>query len=63
MAGDLTFAALDAIVFVTGAALTAMLAMMQYRVDRASGRVSGYLLLWVLGFIWTFGNFLRCTRA
>ena len=61
MAGDLTFAALDAIVFVTGAALTAMLAMMQYRVDRASGRVSGYLLLWVLGFIWTFGNFLRET--
>ena len=57
--GTLTFAALDAIVFVTGAALTAMLGLMQYRVDRAAGRVSGYLLLWVLGFIWTFGNSLR----
>ena len=22
--------------------------------------MSGYLLLWVLGFIWTFGSFLRC---
>jgi two-component sensor histidine kinase len=36
-----------------------MLGLMQYRVDRATGRVSGYLLLWALGFIWTFGNFLR----
>ena len=56
----LTDAALDAIAFVTGATLSAVLGMMQYRVDRAAGRASGYLLLWVLGFIWTFGNFLRC---
>ena len=52
---------LDAIAFVTGAMLSAMLGLMQLRVDRATGRASGYLLLWVLGFIWTFGNFLRYT--
>jgi two-component sensor histidine kinase len=51
---------LDAIAFVTGATLSAMLGSMQLRVDRATGKLSGYLLLWVLGFIWTFGNFLRC---
>ena len=56
---DLTNAALDAIAFVTGATLSAVLGLMQYRVDRAAGRASGYLLLWVLGFVWTFGNFLR----
>jgi two-component sensor histidine kinase len=61
MERDLTYAALDAIAFVTGAALSAMLGLMQWRVDRATGRTSGYLLLWALGFIWTFGNFLRCT--
>jgi two-component sensor histidine kinase len=59
MQPDLTSAALDAIAFFTGATLSAVLGMMQYRVDRAAGRISGYLLLWVLGFIWTFGNFLR----
>lgn len=59
MEGNLTDAALDAIVFFTGAALSAMLGLMQYRVDRATGRVSGYLLLWALGFVWTFSNFLR----
>jgi two-component system LytT family sensor kinase len=58
---DATDAALDAIAFITGATLSAMLGLMQYRVDRAAGRASGYLLLWVLGFIWTFGTFLRCT--
>ena len=60
MERDLTHAALDAIAFVTGATLSAMLGLMQWRVDRATGRPSGYLLLWVLGFIWTFGTFLRC---
>ncbi len=51
---------LDAVAFITGATLSAMLGLMQLRVDRAAGRTSGYLLLWVLGFVWTFGNFLRC---
>jgi len=51
---------LDAIAFATGATLSAMLGLMQLRVDRARGGVSGYLLLWVNGFIWTLGNFLRC---
>ncbi|MES1263059.1 MAG: hypothetical protein ABUL69_01805, partial [Peristeroidobacter soli] len=60
MERDLTHAALDAIAFLTGATLSAMLGLMQWRVDRADGRPSGYLLLWVLGFIWTFGTFLRC---
>ena len=60
MERDLTHAALDAIAFVTGATLSAMLGLMQWRVDRTTGRPSGYLLLWVLGFIWTFGTFLRC---
>src|SRR6186997_2447497 len=54
---------LDAIAFAAGAALCAMLGLMQLRVDRAGDRASGYLLLWVLGFIWTFGNFLRCALA
>jgi two-component sensor histidine kinase len=61
MQRDLTHAALDAITFITGATLSAMLGHMQWRVDRATtGRMSGYLLLWLLGFNWTFGNFLRC---
>ncbi|MDF2467148.1 MAG: hypothetical protein K0Q43_5383 [Ramlibacter sp.] len=52
---------LDAMAFITGAALSAMLGWTQLRADRSTGQVaSGYLLLWVLGFIWTFGNFLRC---
>ena len=54
---------LDAIAFATGATLSAMLGSMQLRVDRTTGRLSGYLLLWVLGFVWTFGNFLRSTLA
>jgi two-component sensor histidine kinase len=58
---------LDAIAFAAGAALCAMLGLMQLRVDRAgqgeSKGVSGYLLLWVLGFIWTFGTFMRCALA
>jgi two-component sensor histidine kinase len=54
---------LDAIAFATGAALCAMLGLMQLRVDRSAGRASGYLLLWVLGFVWTFGTFLRCALA
>jgi two-component sensor histidine kinase len=54
---------LDAITFATGAALSALLGFMQWRVDRAKRSASGYLLLWVLGFIWTFGNFLRCVLA
>ncbi len=61
MERDFTHAALDAIAFATGATLSAMLGMMQWRVDRTTGRPSGYLLVWVLGFIWTFGTFLRCT--
>lgn len=60
MERDLTDASLDAIAFLTGATLSAMLGRMQWRVDRATGGVSGYLLLWALGFVWTFGNFLRC---
>ena len=54
---------LDAIAFAAGAALCAMLGLMQLRVDRAGERASGYLLLWVLGFVWTFGTFLRCALA
>ena len=54
---------LDAIAFATGATLSAMLGSMQLRVDRATGKLSGYLLLWVLGFVWTFGNFLRSALA
>ena len=61
MERDLSYVVLDAVAFLTGAALSAMLGLMQWRVDRSTRRVSGYLLLWFLGFIWTFGNFLRCT--
>lgn len=61
MERDLTHAALDAIAFLTGATLSAMLGLIQFRVDRIAGRTSGYLLLWTLGFVWTFGTFLRCT--
>ena len=60
MERDLTDAALDAVAFVTGATLSAMLGRMQWRIDRPAGHISGYLLLWALGFIWTFGNFMRC---
>jgi two-component sensor histidine kinase len=54
---------LDAVAFATGAALSVMLGLMQLRVDRTTGHASGYLLLWVLGFLWTFGNFLRCALS
>lgn len=58
---------LDAIAFASGAALCAMLGLMQLRADRTGHGddkgPSGYLLLWVLGFIWTFGNFLRSALA
>ncbi len=54
---------LDAIAFATGAALCTMLGSMQLRADRGGEGVSGYLLLWVLGFVWTFGSFLRCALA
>ncbi|MEO8064505.1 MAG: histidine kinase [Pseudomonadota bacterium] len=60
MERDLLTVTLDTITFATGAALSALLGFMQWRVDRATRRVSGYLLLWVIGFIWTFGSFLRC---
>jgi two-component system LytT family sensor kinase len=50
---------MDAIAYLAGAALSAMLGLMQWRVDRSPGRASGYLLVWALGFIWTFGNFVR----
>lgn len=53
----------DAVAFAAGAALCAMLGSMQLRADRTAGHASGYLLLWALGFIWTFGNFLRGTLA
>ncbi|MET0533502.1 MAG: hypothetical protein ABW171_04695, partial [Steroidobacter sp.] len=44
-----------------GTALCALLGLMQLRVDRATGRPSGYQLLWVVGVIWTLGRFLRYT--
>jgi two-component sensor histidine kinase len=53
------YALLDAVAFITGAELSVMLGLMQWRVDRSTRRVSGYLLLWILGFVWTFSNFLR----
>ena len=34
---------------------------MQLRVDRTTGGPSGYQILWVIGFVWTFGSFLRYT--
>jgi len=61
MERELSYALLDAVAFLTGAELSVMLGLMQWRVDRSTRRVSGYLLLWLLAFIWTFGNFLRCT--
>ena len=45
MVPELTTAAQDAIAFLTGATLSAMLGQMQWRVDRAAGDLSGYLLL------------------
>ncbi len=59
MAHEANLAALHAIGLAVGAALCALLGLMQWRVDRATGRASGYQLLWVVGFIWTFGSFLR----
>lgn len=61
MLSELNHSALHAIGFATGAALSALLWHMQRRVDRASGGSSGYQLLWVVGFVWTFGSFLRHT--
>lgn len=53
------YPALHAIAFLTGAALNLMLGLMQLRADRNTGRASAFQLLWLLGFIWTFGNFLQ----
>jgi two-component system LytT family sensor kinase len=61
MENELTYSALNAIGMATGAALCASLGLMQFRVDRATGGRSGYQLLWVVGFIWTLGRFLRYT--
>ncbi|GFE89974.1 histidine kinase [Steroidobacter agaridevorans] len=61
MENELTYSALQAIGMATGAALCASLGLMQFRVDRATGGPSGYQLLWVVGFIWTLGRFLRYT--
>lgn len=59
MEHELTYSALQAIGMATGAALCASLGLMQFRVDRATGGPGGYQLLWVVGFIWTLGRFLR----
>jgi two-component system LytT family sensor kinase len=59
MEKELTRPALQAIGMAAGAALCASLGLMQFRVDRATGGPSGYQLLWVVGFIWTLGRFLR----
>ena len=58
---EITYAALHAIVFAASAALTVLLGLMQFRADRAIDRPSGYQLLWLIGFVWTLGNFLRYT--
>jgi len=52
------YSALHAIGFATGAALSGLLWSMQRRVDRAGG-ASGFQILWIVGFIWTVGNFLQ----
>lgn len=59
MENELTYAALNSIGFAVGAALSALLWLMQLRVDRAAGARSGFQLLWIIGFVWTFGRFLR----
>jgi two-component system LytT family sensor kinase len=51
--------ALHAIGLAAGAALCGLLGLMQLRVDRTTGGPSGYQILWVVGFVWTFGSFLR----
>src|SRR3954447_3795248 len=61
MADALTYSALHALGLATGAALCALLGLMQIRVDRVAGSSSGYQLLWVVGFFWTFGGFLQHT--
>ncbi len=53
--------ALHAIGLAAGAALCGLLGLMQLRVDRTTGGPSGYQILWVIGFLWTFGGFLRYT--
>ncbi len=53
--------ALHAIGLAAGAALCGLLGLMQLRVDRTTGGPSGYQILWVVGFVWTFGSFLRYT--
>ena len=53
--------ALHAIGLAAGAALCALLGLMQLRVDRTTGGPSGFQILWVVGFVWTFGSFLRYT--
>ncbi len=45
--------------FAMGAALCGLLAVMQRRVDRTAGQTSGYVLLWITGYLWTFGSFVR----
>lgn len=59
MSNEFDYAALHAIGFATGAALSTLLWFMQRRVDRATGAPSGYQLLWIVGIIWTLGSFLR----
>src|SRR3954464_14791471 len=55
----LTYSALHAIGLAVGAALCALLTVIQRRVDRASSQPSGYQILWIVGFIWSFGGFIR----
>lgn len=57
MTREFVFAAFDAVGFAVGAALCLLLGVMQYRVDRPSGRASGYQVLWLVGFLWTSGRF------
>jgi two-component system LytT family sensor kinase len=45
--------------FSVGAALCGLLGFMQHRADRVEGETSAYLLLWVTGFVWTFGSFVQ----
>jgi hypothetical protein len=49
--------------FALGAALCGLLGVMQRRVDRIAGETSGYVLLWVTGFLWTCGSFVHLGRA
>jgi two-component system, LytTR family, sensor kinase len=61
MVSELIYPTAHAIGFAAGAALCALLGFMQFRVDRTTGGPSGYQLLWVVGFLWTLGGFLRYT--